>query len=240
MIRWYEASVIRIDPAAPGVKRFWLQLSPETSFEFQAGQFVTFDLPVAEKRLGRWRSYSIANHPDHTRVLEFCIVHNPQGPGSTYLFENIRVGSTIRFKGPDGTFVLPSSLEVDLVMICTGTGIAPFRSMLWDIYYRMIPYRQLHLIFGTRHQSGILYREELDELKKCLPRFRYDLVLSRDLAWTGWKGHVHQVYQKQYNPKREDVRFMLCGWTAMIDEAVVHLVSEMGYDRKQVIYELYG
>lgn len=239
MVRWYEATVIRIDPAAPGVKRFWLQLPPETSFEFQAGQFVTFDLPIAEKRLGRWRSYSIANHPDYTRVLEFCIVHNTQGPGSTYLFEMVQIGSIIKFKGPDGTFVLPSSLDMDLVMICTGTGIAPFRSMLWDIYYRMIPYRQLHLIFGTRKESGILYREELNELKKCLPRFRYDIVLSRDPEWTGWKGHVHQVYQQLY-PYREDVRFMLCGWTAMIDEAVSHLVGEMGYGRKQIIYELYG
>lgn len=240
MVSWYNATVIRIDIAAPAVRRFWLQLPAETAFEFQAGQFVTFDLPIAEKRLGRWRSYSIANHPDHTRVLEFCIVHNPQGPGTSYLFDQIEEGSVIRFKGPDGTFVLPQVIDTDLVMICTGTGIAPFRSMLWDIYFTMKPYRHIHLIFGTRREENILYREELVELKKNLPRFSYDVVLSREPSWSGWRGYVHQVYQQSYGQRRDDVRFMLCGWTQMIDEAVAHLVAEMGYDRRQVIYELYG
>lgn len=240
MVQWYDTTVIRIEPAAPGVKRFWLQLPEGADFDFKAGQFVTFDLPIAEKRIGRWRSYSIANHPDHTRVLEFCIVHNTQGPGSSYLFDQVQVGSSIRFKGPDGTFVLPAVLDMDIVMVCTGTGLAPFRSMLWDLYFTMKPYRYIHLIFGTRHETGILYREELVELKKCLPRFHYDLVLSREPTWPGWQGYVHQVYQQTYARRRDDIRFMLCGWTQMIDEAVGHLVADMGYDRRQVIYELYG
>ncbi len=237
---WYDSKVIKIEDQSPTTKRFWVEVPEEEILDFKAGQFVTMDLPISDKRNKRWRSYSIANAPDGTNVLEFCIVLLEGGAGTTYLFNDLEVGGTIRFKGPSGTFVLPETIDSDLVFICTGTGVAPFRGMLWDIYNQKKSHQKLHLIFGTRHKEGLLYKDELDELTNKLEGFSYSVALSREEDWDGYKGYVHQIYMKDYKDIRPDVHFYLCGWTNMIDEAVANLIVEMGYDKSQIHYELYG
>lgn len=239
-ITWYNGHVHQIEDITPSVKRFWVQVPAETPFSFLAGQFVTMDLPIGEKRLQRWRSYSIANAPDGSGMLEFCIVRNPNGEATRYLFETLKPGDTLRFKGPDGAFFLPEIIEKDIVMICTGTGVAPFRSMLLDLQQSGRPHRNIHLIFGTREMSGVLYKIDFERLMREMPGFQYDVVLSRQADWDGYQGHVHQVYVGDYRQVRPDVDFYLCGWSNMIDEAVVNLMVQLGYDRSQVHYELYG
>ncbi len=237
---WHEGLVRKIAPIAPDVRHFEVEVPALQSLDFHAGQFITMDLPIGEKRLQRWRSYSIASAPDGSNVLEFCIARSSEGAGTQYLFESIREGSELRFKGPDGSFVLPETIEKDLVFICTGTGVAPFRSMILDIRNTGKSYRNIHLIFGTRTEEGMLYRAEMEELAQKMPRFRYDPVLSRQPDWAGWKGHIHQVYLEQYATVRPDVDFFICGWNSMIDEAVANLLIRLGYERSQVHFELYG
>lgn len=237
---WYDSIVQKIEPASPNVKRFWLEMPAEQPLDFKAGQFITMDLPIGDKRLQRWRSYSIANAPDGSKLLEFCIVRSPNGVGSRYLFDDVQAGDTLRWKGPEGAFFLPETLDTDLVFICTGTGVAPFRSMILDLQQSGRPHRNIHLIFGTRTEADILYRSEFETLARTMPGFQYDVVLSRQPEWPGYKGHVHQVYLEQYAEKRPDVAFYLCGWTNMIDDAVANLLVKLGYDRGQIHYELYG
>jgi CDP-4-dehydro-6-deoxyglucose reductase len=239
---WYDATISKIEPAAPNVRRFWLQMPDDQRLHFEAGQFITMDLPIGEKRLQRWRSYSIADAPtpDGTRELELCIVRSEHGEGTKYLFDAAQEGSPLRFKGPDGAFTLPSNIDKDLVFICTGTGVAPFRSMIRDLIASGKPHRGIHLIFGTRFEDGILYRQEFEALQQTLPGFRYDVALSRAPDWPGHKGYVHQVYMEQYQDLRPDVAFYICGWSNMIDEAVANLMTKLGYDRKQIHFELYG
>jgi ferredoxin-NADP reductase len=240
-VTWYKATIQKIESLAPGVRSFQLQVPELESFVFEAGQFVTFDLPIGDKRLQRWRSYSIANAPDASNIFELCVVRSEQGQGgSKYLFDEVEVGSELTFKGPDGGFVLPATIDKDLVFVCTGTGIAPFRSMIHDLHRSGKPHRNIHLIFGAREAADVLYREEWEELTRTMPGFTFDVALSRQPDWAGWKGYVHQVYQSQYQTPRPDVAFYLCGWSKMIDEAVANLILQMGFDRTQVHYELYG
>lgn len=238
--KWYDGKVVKIEDQTPVTKRFWVELPKEEKISFTAGQFVTMDLPISDKRLKRWRSYSIANAPNGSNMLEFCIVHMDGGAATEYLFNTLRIGEQIRFKGPDGAFVLPDPVEKDLVMICTGTGVAPFRSMLIDLHKNKKKHKNIHLIFGTRYQSGILYRDEFEKLEKEMPGFKYTITLSRDENWEGLKGYVHQVYLEDYKTVRPDVHFYICGWTNMIDDAVANLLLKLGYDKSQVLYELYG
>lgn len=238
---WYEARVSRTEDMTPQVRRFFLQLPEGKPPAFEAGQFITLDLPIGEKRLQRWRSYSIASGPADGPDMELCIVRLDGGEGTRYLFEEVREGSILRFKGPDGAFTLPLNLEDrDLVMVCTGTGVAPFRSMLRDLFARRQSYRRLHLIFGARTEADILYRHEFEGYAAAHPNFRYDVALSRQPDWPGYRGHLHQVYLEHYVEKRPDVLFMLCGWSRMIDDAVANLVARLGYAPHQVKYELYG
>ncbi len=238
---WYDSIISKIEPASPNVKRFWLKTTNGARPDFQAGQFITMDLPIGDKRLQRWRSYSIASAPgDDPNALEFCIVRAPEGLASHYLFDEVQPGTAVRWKGPEGGFVLPETLDKDLVFVCTGTGVAPFRSMLRDIQYAGKPHRNIHLIFGARTEADVLYRKEFEELTRTMPGFRYDVALSREPNWPGYKGYVHQVYLEHYADKRADVDFYLCGWSNMIDEAVANLMVKLGYERTQIHYELYG
>lgn len=238
--KWYQGQVKNIIQESPTVRRFFLEVLDEETFPFIPGQFITVDLPISEKRTKRWRSYSIASHPDGSNMIELCIVKLEDGAGSTYLFEEVEVGSTLKFKGPSGAFCLPKVIDHDIVMICTGTGLAPFRSMIHDIFERKLPHRKLHLIFGSRKEADILYREELEELSARYPEFQYDICLSRSESWEGYRGYVHQVYMQDYPVSPEETKFYICGWSQMVDEAVEKLFLEKKVDRKNIIYELYG
>ncbi len=237
---WYEGKVTKITDETASVKRFEVEIQNVENFEFRAGQFVTMDLPVGEKRLQRWRSYSIASAPKGNAFLEFCIGKLEGGLGTTYLFETVEVGSFLKFKGPDGNFCLPENIEKDLVMICTGTGVAPFKSMLDDVFFTQKKYQNIHLIFGCRYEKDILYRKELQDLQAKMPNFTYEIALSREKTTFAHEGYVHQLYLEKYKTPRKNLHFMLCGWSAMIDEAVANLIVQLGYERTQIQYELYG
>ncbi len=235
--QWQTGIVKRIEQATHNTRRYWVELPEVDSFLFKPGQFVTLDLPIHEQRNKRWRSYSIASIPDGGNIIELLIVHLDGGIASKYIFDEIKEGSTFTLRGPQGIFVLPEVPDKDLYLICTGTGIAPFRSMLRYIEKHNLPHKQIHLIFGTRTQEDILYRDEMTELQKSLPDFHYHVTLSRE-DWDGDKGYVHTVYERLCADK-PDALFMLCGWRAMIDEAKQRLLA-MGYDKKAIHAELYG
>lgn len=244
-VTWYDATVVRLEDASPRVRRFWLQRQDTADpLPFRAGQFITLDLPVGEKRLHRWRSYSLASAPGDGAELELCIVRMDGGQATTYLFDQVNVGATLRFKGPEGTFVLPETVEQDLVLVCTGTGVAPFRSMVRDLDQRGWPARKVHLIYGSRTREDLLYADEFLDLAARQSLFTYSAALSRLEApapepWIT-RGYVHEIYVRDHPIPTPDRRFLLCGWTPMIDQAVETLLLRLGYDRSQIGYELYG
>jgi len=234
---WRIGKVIRIENETADTKRFWIQVPELDNFDFQPGQFVTLDLPIHEKPNKRWRSYSIASHPDGTNVFELVIVLDKLGAGTPYLFNEVKVGSELSFRGPQGVFTLRQPLDEDLVLICTGTGIAPFRSMVHNIKQQQIPFKNIYLVFGCRTQDTLLYYNELTQLQNELPNFNYIPVLSRE-EWDGRSGYVHTVYEEICADK-QPAYFYLCGWKGMLDEARKR-ITDMGYDRKSIHLEVYG
>jgi ferredoxin-NADP reductase len=234
---WRTAIVIRIEDATPITKRYWIEVPELARFQFKAGQFVTLDLPISEKKNQRWRSYSISSAPDHTNVFELIIVLDPHGVGTQYIFSNIHVGSELLFRGPQGVFTLRQPLEKDVFFVCTGTGIAPFRSMLWDIKNNNIPHKNIHLVFGCRTQSDLLYYDEMKAFEKETEDFHYIPALSRE-QWHGRSGYVHPVYEELCTNK-QPASFYLCGWKGMLDEAKKRILA-MGYERKDIHVEVYG
>ncbi|MBK5271427.1 MAG: oxidoreductase [Bacteroidia bacterium] len=235
---WRTGKVIRIENETTTIRRFWIEVPDTTDFNFIPGQFVTLDLPIHEKVNKRWRSYSIASWPDGSNVFELVIVLLHSGAGSTYLFNEISLGSSIQFRGPQGVFILKeTNLEKDLFFICTGTGIAPFRSMLHNIKNHNIPHKNIYLIFGSRTQNDLLYYNELSQLQNELPDFHYIPTLSRE-NWEGRRGYVHPIYE-ELCANNQPASFFLCGWKNMIDEARERIIA-MGYDKKSIHLELYG
>lgn len=234
---WRTGKVIRIENETPATRRYWIRVPELETFDFKPGQFVTLDLPIHEKPNKRWRSYSIASWPDGTNIFELVIVLNTEGAGTTYLFNEVTVGSELIFRGAQGVFTLPEILDTDMFLICTGTGIAPFRSMVHYIKLHNVPHGNIYLIFGSRTQQDLLYYNELNELQQNLPGFYYIPTLSRE-EWAGRTGYVHRIYEELCS-NRQPAKFYLCGWKNMIDEAKKR-ITEMGYDKKAIHQELYG
>jgi CDP-4-dehydro-6-deoxyglucose reductase len=234
---WRTGKIIRIQEEAPETLRFWFQADELERFDFLPGQFVTLDLPIHEKPNKRWRSYSIASWPDGSNIFELIIVRNETGPGTNFLFQEAKIGTEISYRGPQGIFTLPEKIDKDLFLICTGTGIAPFRSMLHYILIHQVPHHDIYLVFGTRSRESLLYYEELKALEKQHPEFHYIPVLSRQI-WEGETGYVHEAYTKRL-VKNQPADFFLCGWKNMIDEAKRRL-QELGYDKKSIHQEIYG
>lgn len=245
---WRKGVVIKIEQQTHNTRRFFIQVPELEKFDFKPGQFVTLDLPIHEKPNKRWRSYSIASWPDGTNVFELCIVLLEGGAGTTYLFNDVKEGTELTLRGPVGVFTLPDPLEKDIYLICTGTGIAPFRSMMHYIAEHNLPHKDIHLIFGTRKKEHLLYYDELRHLTEIVPNFHFHPTLSRE-EWEGKTGYVHQIYEDLVKIKTNGdgqtimencpATFYLCGWKDMIDEAKKRIL-ELGYDKKCIHLELYG
>ncbi|HEY8660331.1 MAG TPA: FAD-binding oxidoreductase [Hanamia sp.] len=244
---WRTGTVIRIEDETYNTKRFFIKVNELESFDFKPGQFVTLDLPIHEHLNKRWRSYSIASWPDGTNVFELLIVLLEGGAGTVYLFNEVKVGSELSFRGPQGVFTLPEKIEKDLFFICTGTGIAPFRSMLNFMHLHNISHKNVYLIFGCRTSKDLLYHEEMKALESRMENFTYLPTLSRE-EWEGHTGYVHSLYEeicKKNNEACEGLEnlkptsFYLCGWKAMVDDARKKIIA-LGYDKKSIHLELYG
>lgn len=237
--------VVHIEPITPLTWRFFIEVQGVNEFIFQPGQFVTLELPIDEKPARRMRSYSIASAPNGTNVFELCIVYLEGGLGTQYLFNYVKVGDLIPFFGPLGHFTLPENMQQDIFFICTGTGIAPFRSMLHFISNHRVPHQNLWLIFGTRTRDNLLYFDEMKSIEEQLSTFQYHPVLSRE-QWEGHTGYVHGVYDNILSRQLQDVNkipynalYYLCGWRDMINEARTRL-QHYGVSKDQIRLELYG
>ena len=234
--KFQDATIIKIIEENESVKRFFIKVPDEIPFSFKAGQFIMLNLPINSKYTNR--SYSIASAPGNDNIFELCIVINPRGLGTPVMFSDFKPGTAIKISKALGKFLLPETIDRDICFICTGTGIAPFRSQLNDIFNNNIHHKNLFLVFGNRWEKDILYRNEMEQLADEHPEFTFIPVLSRENPdWKGRKGYIHNVYEELFTDKRPTY-FYICGWAEMLKEARQRLAN-MGYDKSAVKFESY-
>lgn len=209
---------------------------------FLAGQYATLglpdpSLPAAEGGKVKWtrRAYSIASSPSDRDGIEFFVVVVDDGqftPRLHALREGDRIWIDPKIRGEFTLEHVPSGR--DLVMVSTGTGLAPFVSMLRT--YRDAPHwRRLVLINGARSQAELGYHEELLEAARTIPSLQYIPVVSREPAnsgWTGLRGRVYAAFEShsyrqvgdlELNP--ECCHVLLCGNPEMIKEIQARLLE---------------
>mgnify|MGYP000007274947 CR=1 FL=1 len=234
---YYNAKVKNIIHETKNINRFHLEFPELEKYDFKAGQYAKVVMPIVDKKT--YRQYSISSEPIGKNEIEFLIVHQPGGLGSGYLFNEIKVGSSLTVSKPLGRFVLPEVIDRDICFICTGVGLAPFRAMYLDLLNKNIPHKNIYLIFGTRFKEDLCYLDELKEMTANHSEFQYIPVLSREESpeWTGRKGYVHEIYKEIFVDQRPAL-FLLCGWEVMIKEAKTTL-GEMGYTKKEIMFEKY-
>src|SRR5271154_4473403 len=121
-----QAKLIESSEIAPEVKHFVFEVPEVEKFTFVPGQFVSINQVINEKKITR--AYSIASAPSESNRFELCLNLVHEGMLSPRLFQ-MQPGETVEIRPPLGMFVLRNPPR-DAILIATGTGIAPFRSIL--------------------------------------------------------------------------------------------------------------
>ncbi len=221
---------------APEVHHFAFEVPGVEHLQFTPGQFISVVEHKGEKEITR--AYSIAS-PRAGNRFELCLNRVANGLVSPWLFE-LKPGDEVDMHEPLGYFTLRHPGR-RAVFVATGTGVAPFRSMLLDHLPRTQP--QITLLFGVRHQEGLLYRDELEQLEREYESFRFMPTVTRpDSSWTGRTGrvqaHLDEALALRTPIESNNVDVYICGLREMVDDVRKELKAR-GFDRKQIIYEKY-
>jgi NAD(P)H-flavin reductase len=209
----FTASVSRIRTLTHDVREIELALAEPSAISFAPGQWISFEIDRGESQFPATRAYSIASSPRHENAIVLVLNRVSGGTGSEYLF-GLREGDTTSFKGPAGTFVLRENGR-DLLFVATGTGIAPFRSMLWSLAEESSD-RAVTLFWGLRSERDLYYQDELMHLRDRLPGFRFTTTLSQPTShWRGTAGRVLPLVETGVTTV-DNLEVFLCGNGAMI------------------------
>ncbi len=231
------ARLVRSSPLSDYTKHLEFEVHGVPRFGFVAGQWLSLktNAPDGEEMT---RAYSIASPPSENGRFAFCLNRVEDGFMSNHLCD-LSEGAEITFQGPFGSFILRPPMR-DTVFIATGTGIAPFRSMLhWLLAddERHLEH-QLTLLFGVRYEQDIYYREEFERLAAEHTNFHFLPTLSRGgPEWKGLRGYV-QEHLPSIIGERIDMHAYICGLDKMVS-VNRELLKSLGWDRKQIVYEKY-
>lgn len=230
----FDVTVTRIRDLGNETRHFELSLHDGKVMDFVPGQFVSIVYPENGKVIRR--AYSIASPPAEKRQLDFCLKLVPGGKVTSW-FWSFHEGKQIQVHGPFGKFVLPETIEQDIIFIATGTGIAPFRSMIRDLLHKGFQ-KNIWLLFGTRYDRSVPYDEEWRLLASYYPQFHYVPTISRPSAeWTGETGYVQTKIAKLF-PQPAGKLVYICGLNQMI-QAVQEACLRHGFQKEVIHYERY-
>jgi NAD(P)H-flavin reductase/ferredoxin len=185
----------------------------EDAFEFNAGQFVNL-----QRSDGLTRCYSIANVPQQSNTLEFHIRRLPGGKFSEWIHNDVGVGDSIAVSEPRGhCFYLPERHEEGLLLVGTGTGLAPLAGILTDALANghSGPIRLFH---GSREADDLYRIDEMRQLAKEHSNFQYTPCISGENYLNGFAtGRVNEVVNAQI-PDLKNWRVFLCGHPEMVNQ----------------------
>jgi len=204
----------------------------DTPVDFKAGQFFMLSIPGQEKPVNR--SYSVASPPSKDGFL-LCVKLIPDGLGSNYLKE-MNVGDTAEFMAPAGHFVLQDSKK-ETIMIATGTGLAPFMSML-PIAFERGDTQPITLYFGCRHEKDLFYIDQLRKWEEEYENFTAVVCLSQpDEEWIGGDGRVTDLLES-HPIDAADTKVYICGNGNMVKD-VRSMMLETGLTKEDIHFELF-
>jgi len=183
-----------------------MRVDPERDLNFEPGQYVTL-------RTGETpRAYSLANSPAE-HELEFCIRRVPGGRLTSELFENAAPDDEVVVRGPYGDMALSDPSRRDVAFLATGTGVAPFRSMIEHLFESGQDShggigRDVWLFLGCAWRDDLPYRAWFERFDDEHDNFHFVPTLSREPLLSDWDGetdYVQQVFAKYLDADAVDL-----------------------------------
>ncbi len=235
---------------APSVGHYAFVREDGQPLDFIPGQFIQVHFAYADGTATK-RSYSLATIHDHAmgpgEAVDIAVSFVPGG-AATALFEGLDIGDTVDASGPYGRFcLLPADANRRYLLIGTGTGVTPYRSMLPELE-RLIVERGIEvvLLFGARTPAELLYGDEFRAFAAKHPsNFRFVPCFSRELPEAG-SPHAHadvregyvQQFLAEFAPDVDGDIAYLCGNPNMVD-ACFEALKEAGLPPARIRREKY-
>lgn len=192
-------------------------------FSWDPGQYLQITLPA----VGVTRAYSIANHGNGSRELEFLIRLLPDGQFSGHIARGLAEGEPVRLRGPHGQFIFHD--EPKPVFVAGGTGLAPILAILRALADSK-PGVEAKLVFGVGSESDLFHTDKLVALRRRLPNL--DLVIAVERPGTEWTGAVG-LATDHIGPVDATSSYYLCGPSAMVS-AAEDLLNANGVVREHI------
>lgn len=213
------ARVARIEPLCADVTRLCLELPADEDFRFRPGQYMNVHLGD-----GARRSFSMASCPDGVQV-DFHIRRIPGGRFTDGDLGQLQPGDPLEVELPLGSFCLHPQDYRPIVMLATGTGLAPLKSMLESLKGdEDCP--PVYLYRGARTEADLYLHDQIAAWGEGLYEFHYVPVLSRaGDGWPGRRGHVQQAVIEDLADQLGECAFYLCGSPDMITDAKAMLTA---------------
>jgi phenol hydroxylase P5 protein len=223
----FEGTVTAIEDLSPTIKG--IQLTLDHPIEFQAGQYINLHLPGVEGA----RAFSIANKPSDNDKVELHVRRVPEGAGTGYIHDQLKVGETLRLSGPYGQFFTRKSAPEDLIFIAGGSGLSSPQSMVLELLEQGDS-RNITLLQGARNLAELYNRELFEELARQHENFTYVPALDAPLPednWTGFTGYVHEAAIAHFDGQFSGHKAYMCGPPPMIDAAITALMRGRLFER---------
>lgn len=199
-----EVRIESVTALAPDVVRVRFLKPP--NFVFRAGQFVTLS-----RADGLARSYSIASVPEKSdATFDIHVRRVPQGQMSSWFHEEARPGTTLWLRGPKGDCFYTGETDQPLVLVGTGTGIAPLAALMEDALLR--GHRgPIRLYQGALSADRLYYVDELVRLAEAHSNVRYRrCVLAGERSESVYVGDLAALVCAELGEARSH-RVFLCG-----------------------------
>jgi len=231
---------------APTVRELVFERSDGQPMTFEPGQWLNVQLPAGHGNGKPVRPYSIASAPDSTSRFELAITRVDGGYASSWLHE-LEPDSVLSFFGPLGLFTRTPTFTAPALMIATGTGVTPLRSMLRAAIARGSS-APMWLMLGVRHPEDVLYQDEMSSVLTAHPHVRFEPTLSQPpAAWSGRRGYVQAHVRDLWDALRKSAvdrghvepHAYVCGRKAMVSAVSDLLRQELRLRSEQLHCERY-
>lgn len=241
LIKEFKVKVDRIVNLTPFINGVTLGiLSPAEGISYKPGQYIQLEIPKYKlSKEPEYRAFSMASSSKKPHSVELYIGLVEKGVVSTYVHEYLKEGEELIMRGPFGDFYFRDS-ERDILLIATGTGLAPIMSILRFIRSEQIQ-RKTTLFFGTRIRENLYCVEELREMEKQLPAFTFIPTLSRaaeNSQWEGKRGRVTDLIEDLV-PEGADYDVYICGNPDMVDSCMDRLLKK-GIPEEQIYFDKFS
>ncbi|MFC1736191.1 NADH:ubiquinone reductase (Na(+)-transporting) subunit F [Candidatus Hydrogenedentota bacterium] len=239
-VKEFQTEVASIVDLTYDTKQIRLKLVEPSEIDLISGQFVQFVAPEYEMSDEPvYRAYSVASQPSRKNEIELEVRLVPNGICTTFIHEYLAEGDTVTVNGPYGDFHL-SDTDKDIIFIAGGSGMAPIKAILHDMLEKGI-HRRVRYFFGGRALKDLFLIEEMRDLEKKLPDFKFVPALSEpspDDDWNGETGLITEVVGK-YVGSAEDKEAYLCGSPGMID-ACIEVLTRKGMSEELIFYDKFA